>query len=145
MRSPSWEWLSGWTIRWKGYAETYWVLTVCMFAVLGFASVPLKHWLEPAETITAHWWYLPHVSELMPDNEYIVLHMDRKDALYGTESRYAFCAKGGKIDFDEGEMIQDIEYREHGDCKELMHYNYEKVENNRGLVKHYKTNAEVIR
>src|SRR6266481_5483406 len=114
-----------WKTRIKGHTRTITIFAACSVAMAGLASLPLKHWIEPADTVIAHWWYLPNVPELMPDNEYIVVHMDRADPLYGTESRYTFCSKGERIDFDEGEMIQDVVYKEHGDCKELLHYNYQ--------------------
>lgn len=134
-------WLANWTNKWKGYAYTYWVLAVFVFAALAFLAIPLKHLLIPAPLVTAHWWYLPHVPELMPDNEYIVLHMDMFDPLYGTRSRYTFCMKGHKIDFDEGEMVKDVVFRNHDDCVELVSYNYERESFPPYPVKHYPEEA----
>lgn len=139
--SPSSDWLARWTGKWKGWANAYWVAGICVFALAGFATVPLKHFIEPAQTITAHWWYFVHVPQAMPDNEYIVLHLDRADLLYGTRSRYVFCAKGHRIDFDEGELLTDVVFKEHDDCKELLNYNFEKVEGNPSQVKHYSEEA----
>lgn len=134
-----------WRTKTRGFVRASWVAVVCTFAVLAFISVPLKHSLFPAETVVGHWWYFPHIPDIMPDNEYIVLHMDREDKLYGSESRYVFCAKGEKIAFDEGEMLTEIVYKEHGDCKELVNYNFQKEDHDRRLVKKYKTNDEVMR
>lgn len=124
--SSSSDWLAHWTGKWRGWANAYWVTGICVFALAGFATVPLKHWIEPANMVTAHWWFFPHVPQVMPDNEYWVLHLDSTDPLYGTRSKYTFCAKGQRIDIDEGEMLKDVVYKERGDCKELMHYNFER-------------------
>lgn len=139
-RSQSWEWLSQWTNKWKGWANAYWVAGVSTFALVAFASVPLKHLMIPAPTMVAYWWFFPHVPEMMPDNEYIVLHLDRSDPLYGTRSRYTFCANGQPVPIDEGEMLKEVVYKERGDCKELVHYNFERDEHLD--VKHYAKEAK---
>lgn len=118
--------VSRWTNRGRGYVSAYWVSAVCVFALLGFASVPLKHMIEPAPVMTAHWWYFPHVPEDMPANKYVVLHLDKLDPLYGTRSRYTFCGSSVSMDINEGEMVKDVVFKDHGDCIQLLNYNYER-------------------
>lgn len=107
-----------------------------------FAAVPLRHVLLPAPEMVAHWWYFPHIPEVMPSNVYVVLHMAKDDPLYGTRSRYTFCAKGHDIDIDEGEMVKDVVFRDHGECIELVHYNYEREDYYPFPVKHYPEEAQ---
>lgn len=111
--------------RTKGYVRMIATWVIFTITLLVFLTVPFQHKIIPSPTVIAHWWFFPHVPELMPDNEYIVLHMDKVDPLYGTRSRYVFCAQGQVVPMDEGEMLRDIVYKEHGDCKELLHYNFE--------------------
>lgn len=115
-----------WRTKIRGYTRVVAIYAVCLFAVIGFAIVPLQHIVMPARTITAHWWYFPHVPELMPDNQYVVLHLDKLDPLYGTRSRYTFCSSSVAMDMNEGEMVKDVVFKDHGDCIQLLNYNYER-------------------
>lgn len=110
-------------MRGRGYVRVVALGTISIFAILMFATVPLQHQIVPVPTRTAHWWYFPPVPEVMPADKYVVLHMDKSDPLYGTRSRYTFCKES---DIDEREMVRDITYKDHGDCIELLQYNYER-------------------
>lgn len=107
----------------SGYVRAFAVAGICVFAFVMFSIVPLQHQIITAPPKVAHWWYFPPVPEVMPADKYVVLHMDKSDPLYGTRSRYTFCKAP---DIDEREMVRDIVYKDHGDCIELVKYNYER-------------------
>ena len=113
--------ISRWTNRGWAYKGA---LYIVLFGVLASATTAGVMKILNRTTV-AYWWYLPHVPEVIPDYRYVIEHYDKNDPLYLQRSNFEFCSEDDPIPFDEGEMLQFIEYKERGKCKEIIHYKLE--------------------
>jgi hypothetical protein len=116
------EWFEKWTNKWRGMAANAVMFGIVIFAVVMIAAEMLPPQFLPAQEHTEFNVYFPHTDEVLSDTRYMVMILDAKDPRYGTRPYYDFCKEKTPIPFDEGELAEYIIYKEHGTCKEIVHY-----------------------